>query len=335
MWPDPPPERRLLTQQLDEQGIVWRSGGARSAWQFIRATRWLRGELIAFEPDVTQAFLFHANVAASLVYRRFPKRLSGRLFGGARVAQPERWRQRLQRWAAGPMEKLVCVSQGVAAHCHSIEKIPQDKLIVIPNGLELPATTTGNTVGWSRLGLPSDARVLLFVGRLTEQKGVVEFMSRAVPDLLTRLPEHHLVLMGDGEQAARLRATIPSLPSASRIHLVGWQPQAIEWMRAAELLVLPTRYEGMPNVILEAMAVGKPVVSFSVDGVRELLGNLDTSDLQCVEPLDWPAFVEAIVALARDRSLQVRCGQANLARAEREFLLSDQLDRYERLYECG
>lgn len=335
LWPDPPPERRQLTQQLGEQGVVWHSGGARSTGQFISATRWLRGELIAFEPDVTQAFLFHANVATSLAHRRFPRRLSGRLFGGARVAQPERWRQRLQRWAAGPMEKLVCVSQSVAAHCHSVEKIPQDKLIVIPNGIELPATTTDNTVGWSRLGLPSDARrVLLFVGRLTEQKGIVEFMSRAVPDLLARLPEHHLVLMGDGEQSAQLRATAQSLPFASRIHLVGWQPQAIEWMRAAELLVLPTRYEGMPNAILEAMSVGKPVVSFAVDGVRELLGNTDTADVQCVEPLDWPALVEALVALARDTSLQVRCGQANWSRAEQHFQLSDQLARYERLYEC-
>ncbi len=333
LWPDPPPERRQLAQQLDEHGIVWRSGGARSTWQFIKATRWLRSELIAFEPDVTQAFLFHANVATSLAHRRFPKRLPGRLFGGVRVAQPERWRQRLQRWAAWRMEKLVCVSQSVAAHCHAIEKIPQDKLVVIPNGLELPVATTDNTVGWSRLGLPSDARVLLFVGRLTEQKGVVEFMSRAVPDLLTRLPEHHLVLMGDGEQAAQLRATAQSLPFASRVHLVGWQPQAIKWMRAAELLVLPTRYEGMPNVILEAMSVGKSVVSFAVDGVRELLGNADTSDVQCVEPLDWPALVEAMVALASDKSLQLRCGQANLARAEQHFLLSDQLARYEQLYE--
>lgn len=334
LWPSPPPERRQLTQQLDQHGIAWHSGGARSTWQFIRATRWLRRELIAFEPDVTQAFLFHANVAASLAHRRFPKGLSGRLIGGVRVAQPERWRQRLQRWAARRMEKLVCVSQSVAAHCHSIEKIPKDKLLVIPNGLEITAASTDNTVNWSRLGLPSDARVLLFVGRLAEQKGIVEFMSRAAEALLTLLPEHQIVLMGDGEKSVQLRTMARSLPSASRIHLVGWQPQAIEWMREAELLVLPTRYEGMPNVILEAMSVGKPVVSFAVDGVRELLGDADVSDVQSVEPLDWSAFVDAIVALANDRNLQVRCGQANLTRVAAHFQLSEQLARYETLYEC-
>ena len=333
LWPVPPPERRQLTQQLDQHGIVWHSGGARSTWQFIKATRWLRRELIAFEPDVTQAFLFHANLAAALAHQRFPKGLPGRLFGGVRVAQPERWRQRLQRWAAGRMEKLVCVSQSVAAHCHWIEKIPNDKLIVIPNGLEIPTITAENNLCWSRLGLPIDARVLLFVGRLTEQKGVVEFMSRSVPDLLTRLPEHHLVLMGDGQQSAQLRAMAHSLPAATRVHLVGWQPKAIEWMRAAELLVLPTRYEGMPNVVLEAMSVGKPVVSFAVDGVRELLGDTETSDAQCVEPLDWSALVDAMVALANDRDLQVRCGQANLARVEQHFQLGEQLARYERLYQ--
>ncbi|MEO8269353.1 MAG: glycosyltransferase [Aureliella sp.] len=333
LWPDPPPERRQLTQRLDQHGIAWHSGGARSTWQFIQASRWLRRELIAFEPDVTQAFLFHANVAASLAHRRFPRRMSGRLIGGARVAQPQRWRQRMHRWAAGRMEKLVCVSQSVAAHCHLIEKIPNGKLIVIPNGLEIPATTTDNTKSWSSLGLPKDARVLLFVGRLTEQKGILEFISRVVPDLLSRLPEHHLVLMGDGEQAEQLCAMARSLPCTARIHLVGWQSQAIEWMRAAELLVLPTRYEGMPNAILEAMSVGKPVVSFAVDGVRELLGKADTSDVQCVEPLNWPAFDNAIFALANNRDLQLRCGQANLARVEQHFQLTVQLARYEQLYE--
>ncbi len=266
LWPDPPPERRQLTQQLDQHGVAWHSGGARSAWQFINATRRLRRELIAFEPDVTQSFLFHANVAAALAHRRFPKGLPGRLVGGARVAQPERWRQRLQRWAARRMEKLVCVSQSVATHCHSIEKIPLDKLLVIPNGLEIPSFSTDTNACWSKLGLPVGARVLLFVGRLTEQKGVVEFMSRVVPDVLARLPEHRLVFMGDGEQSQQLGEMAQSLHRASRVHLVGWQPQAIEWMRAAELLVLSTRYEGMPNVIIEAMSVGKPVVSFAVDG---------------------------------------------------------------------
>lgn len=333
LWPEPPPERRQLTSLLDQQGIVWRSGNARRPRQFAQVTRWLRRELVAFQPEVTQSFLFHANVASLLAHRLPPRRLPGRLFGGARVAQPERWRQRLQGWAARRMDKLVCVSHSVAQHCRANEGVPADKLLVIPNGLELPASGTGNSPCWSQLGLPDRARVLLFVGRLTEQKGIAEFMTRVAPALLQRLPEHHLVLMGAGEQAAQLRLRVEQSAFAARVHLVGWQPQATQWMQAAELLVLPTRYEGMPNVILEAMAVGKPVVSFDVDGVREILGDAATSAVQCVPPLDWLALGDAIVNLANDRDLQARCAQANVARVQQHFQLNDQLARYEQLYQ--
>ena len=229
----------------------------------------------------------------------------------------------------------MCVSHSVAEHCHTREGIPADKLLVIPNGLEIPAMAMENSVCWSQLGLSEKSRVLLFVGRLTEQKGIVEFMTRVAPDLLKRLPDHHLVLMGDGEQAAQLRSLVERAELAARVHLVGWQPQAAGWMRAAELLVLPTRYEGMPNVILEAMAVGKPVVSFNVDGVRELLGAATESAAQIVSPLDWSALADAIVALANDRDLQLRCGQANVARVQQHFQLADQLARYEQLYQSS
>ncbi len=343
LWPAPPPDRRQLTAQLDQHGIAWRSGNARSATHFVRATRWLRRELIAFQPDATQSFLFHANLSAALVHGLSPSRLPGRLYGGARVVQPERWRQKLQYWAAGRMDKLVCVSPSVAEHCRLQEGIAVDKLLVIPNGLDLSASLTENPstenpsaqnrVCWSAFGLPRQARVLLFVGRLTAQKGIVEFMSRTAPELLAQLPNHHLVLMGDGEQAAELRRLIGLSAAAARIHLVGWQPQPMQWMQAAELLFLPTRYEGMPNVILEAMGVAKPVVSFDVDGVRELLGDEATATAQIVPPRDWPAFGAAIVELANDQALQVSCGQANMLRVRRHFDLNDQLARYEQLYQ--
>lgn len=348
LWPEPPPDRCQLTALLDQHGIAWHSGNARLARHFIQATRWLRRELIAFEPDVTQSFMFHANLAAALVHRLSPSRLPGRLYGGVRVAQPEGWRQKLQRWAAGQMDKIVCVSHSVAEHCRIQEGIAVDKLLVIPNGIDLTATPienppsenlstenlpTQNRSCWSQLGLPKQSRVLLFVGRLTAQKGIVEFMARLAPELLKRLPNHHLVLMGDGEQAAELRHLADQSAAAARVHLVGWQPQPMQWMRAAELLILPTRYEGMPNVILEAMAVGRPVVSFDVDGVRELLGDEAMATAQIVPPRDWSAFGAAIIDLADDQALQLRCGQANMLRVRRHFDLNDQLARYEQLYQ--
>ena len=328
LWPAPPADRCQLTQQLDRAGISWRSGGARRAWHFLPAIRWLRGELRGFKPDVVQAFLFHANVAAALALGD----PHCRLFGGARVSQPEGWRQWCQRWASRRMERVVCVSHSVANHLQHRERIAGEKLSVIPNGISLPDVHRLPPADWSQLGLPPGARVLLFVGRLSAQKGVLPFLHHAAERLLGGLPEHHVVLMGRGEQERALRQWCRTSPVGQRVHLVGWQAAPLAWMHTAELLFLPARYEGMPNVVLEAMSVGCPVASFDVDGVRELLGESHVTSQQLAPPGEWSALAAVITQLAQDPQTRSACGTANRRRVEQHFQLEPQLAKYEQLY---
>ncbi len=328
LWPAPPPQKSQLVQQLDNHGIAWSSGHAVKPWQFLSTTRWLKRELTEFRPDIVQAFLFHANLASALATRK----LDCRLFGGARVAQPERWRQRLQGWSAKHMEKLICVSQSVANHVVQFEKISGDKLSVIPNGIELIDLESPIRVQWSNLGVPLGAPVLLFVGRLTDQKGIVRFVSQSAPRVLQQLPNHHLVLMGEGDRGHVLHKLCQMSPVAERLHLVGWQAEALQWMRLAESIVLPAKYEGMPNVILEAMSVGKPVASFEVDGLRELLGDSSTARSQMAEPQDFERLESLILTLAGDDDLRTACGADNRGRVQQHFQLADQLAKYEQLY---
>ncbi len=328
LHPAPTSQRSQLIQQLDAIGIVWRSAGFTKPWQFFSASRWLRAELHGFAPDVVQSFLFHANVLSAVAV----KNLACRLFGGARVAQPERWRQLAQRWASKRMQRLVCVSDSVAGQCQQHEKISPEKICVIPNGIDLQSLDKDPQPCWTQLGLPAQARVLLFVGRLTEQKGILDFVIRQATTVLEQLPEHHLVMIGAGEQELAIRQALEKLPVAARVHLVGWQAAAISWMGVAELLFLPARYEGMPNVVLETMAQSKPVVSFAVDGVGELLGTSAAAQSQLIPPGAWNEFGERIVKLASDRAQQQRCGQENRQRVEQFFQLKQQLAKYEQLY---
>ena len=270
---------------------------------------------------MVQSFLFHANFATALARPKL-----ARFFGGARVRQPERTRQWLQRLAAKRMEKLVCVSDSVRQHCAETEEIAQEKLVVIPNGIDMmrlreqaraELDSTSDEVGFG-----SDRRTLLFVGRLTKQKGVLPFAEQ-MDSILGELPEHHVVFLGEGELQEELVDRIRKCEHQHRVHVLGWKPTALPWMEQAEVVFLPASYEGMPNVILEAMGLGKPFVSFNVDGIDQLLGANAEASPQVVSNGDFPAFAQRIVEIASDRDLQHTLGRGNELRIQGEFELEE------------
>lgn len=334
LWPETPAEHADLVEQLRGSGIEVRSGGAVHAWDFVKATMWLRKELARFQPEVVQSFLFHANLATSL---SLPSKTP--FFGGARVRQPERLRQTLQRQASRRMEKLICVSESVREHCVAVEKIAKEKTLVIPNGID-PAATEVIPAQWSDIGVKVEeeqggqSSVILFVGRLTEQKGILPLL-RESNRFLSMLDHQHLVIIGDGVQREQAEAIVKDHPFRHRIHLTGWQPNPMRFMSISRCLVLPAIYEGMPNVVLEAMAMGIPTVCFEVDGVRELLGNSELADAQIAAPGDFADLSRKTAELCKNSNLHKACSQQNRQRVRDYFLLSDQLARYEELYEAA
>lgn len=329
----PSVEQDVLLKQLQAAGVSYDFAGAVTNRALLRVWRWLRREIRAFDPDVIQSMLFHANC---LTFMAIPTGTI-RFFGGVRVRQPERWRLWLERLAIARMERLVCVSQDVADYCVSRQQVSPEKIVVIPNGIELAGIdhmlAKPASPPWTSLGIPVDARVLLFVGRLHPQKGIEGLFAQATA-LLQRLPEHHLVVVGTGPLAARLEHLKQGLQAGHRVHLAGWQTQPLDWMRHAELLLLPAAYEGMPNVVLEAMAIGLPVVAFDVDGVRQLLGAKDQpeSAAQRAAAGDFTEFNERIIALATNTALRQQCRTHNRRRVDQQFQLAAQLAKYESLY---
>ncbi len=212
--------------------------------------------------------LFHANVLAAWT----PNYADGAIkVGGARVVEPSRWRNRVERWSMKRMQAMVCVSDSVEQSLRSLgnRTIP---LPVIGNSINLQAVDQTPMIDWSTVApgvMNAGAQVLLFVGRLHPQKGL-ETLVDALPPLLEKYPEMHVVLVGDGplrpwlnDQAVRL--------GRNRLLVLGWRRDAMSFIKACRMLVLPSRYEGMPNVIMEAMAAGKAVAATRVEGVGELL----------------------------------------------------------------
>jgi glycosyltransferase involved in cell wall biosynthesis len=170
--------------------------------------------------------------------------------------------------------------------------VPKEKLRTVYNGVETDLFRPGDRAeARRRLGLPADAPVLLYVGNLLPIKN---------PDLLLEAfaplpPNAQLVYVGEGERLDALRARAVELGLAERVRLAGLQPpaQVVTYMQAANLLVVPSRNEGIPNVIREAFACALPVVSTNVGGIAEVI---DQDWLGSLVPSEDPTAMASAIA---------------------------------------
>lgn len=146
----------------------------------------------------------------------------------------------------------------------------------------------------AKLGIAADERLMVYVGRFVEAKGLRELVT-AFQALAALDPKASLALVGDGNMKAELEALISAAGLSQRVHLPGGMPpeQVAEWINAADLLTLPSWSEGYPNVVVEAVACGRPVVATDVGGMREIL---DDSNGLIVPPRDPKALTTALAA---------------------------------------
>ncbi len=229
-----------------------------------RLNRWLAVN----PPQVLQSMLFHANVLAAWTRNPAGKTIK---VGGARVVEPSSWRSGVERWSMKRMQAMVCVSDSVeqALRAQGNRSIP---LPVIGNSIDLKVVDQKPVADWSTVApgiMQAGEQVLLFVGRLHPQKGL-ETLLEALPPLLEKYPEMRVVFVGDGPLRQWLNEQASQLGD-NRLVVLGWRRDAMSLIKACHMLVLPSRYEGMPNVIMEAMAASKPVAATRVEGVGELL----------------------------------------------------------------
>jgi len=210
--------------------------------------------------------LFHANFAAKL-----SSLWAGRpwVIGGIRVAEREkRWHLTLERMTQRFSAGAVCVSEGVRRFSQETGGIAADRLVVIANGVDFQRFDIAEPVPRQALELMPDDRVALFVGRLTRQKGVATLLE-AFSEIVDKRPDWRLVIAGDGPDRAALESQAAT--QGDRIRFLGRRDDVASLMKTADLLVLLSPWEGMPNVVLEAMAAGRAVCVTDVEGIAELV----------------------------------------------------------------
>ena len=284
-----------------------------AAWRNWVRVRELRRLLRTERPDVVLAMMATSAVLCVLASRG----LGARVIVSERIHPPMLnlgWIWDQARRLTFPLaDRVVVLAEESRRWMESRHK--RVRVVVIPNPVCMPLQPGDPFQDPARI-VPATSRVLLAVGRLDEQKGF-DVLIAAFAALADRYPEWALVIAGDGPRRADLAAQARDAGLASRVLLPGHVGNLANWYRRADLFVLSSRFEGFPNVLIEAMAHGCAVVSFDCDtGPRDIVR--DHVDGVLVRPVgDAGALSGALATVMADDGLRSRLGRNAVAVAER------------------
>jgi glycosyltransferase involved in cell wall biosynthesis len=324
--------RAGLVERLEAKSIPTVFLGARRGLDAPRTLARLVRLLRRQRPQVTQTFLHHANLLGAAAARLAGM---GPTLSGIRVAERSKpWRAEALGWIDPWVATHVCVSSGVAEFVAGVGGVDPAKICVIPNGIAIPAgldLERGPAESGTPAipGLPIGRRWIVSVARLDRQKGVDRLLIQA-PAILGSLPDHDIVIAGCGGQWGPLRSLAGQSGFADRIHFLGWRADARDLLAAADVIVSLSRWEGMSNVLLEAMAFAKPVVATAVEGIAELLGRDESP--QIVVPGRLAEAPAKVVTIARNEFLRKELGASNFRRVASRFAIEIMVERYASLF---
>lgn len=213
------------------------------------------------------------------------------------------------------VDQLICVSTG-AARSMRCAGVPEAKLAVVRNGVP-PAAEQPDPVPLLReLRLPAGAQLVLTVARFVEQKGH-RFLLQAIPTILAACPAVQFLWVGRGLLEKELRREVQKRGLEPAVRFLGWRNDVPALLAAADLVVLPSLFEGLPLFILEAMAAGRPVVATSTLGTDEAV--VDDVTGRLVPPGNPQALAAGVLEVLTSPKLAARWGAAGRERWRREF----------------
>jgi glycosyltransferase involved in cell wall biosynthesis len=227
---------------------------------------------------------------------------------------------------------VICVSEDLHARCLECGVKPE-RCVLIENAIDTDEFRRGDSSpaeARRALGLPGDRFLIGAVGRLSEEKAF-DILIRAVAGMHAAGRDAGLVIIGEGDQEPRLRALVAELGAAERIQLLGYRPDVRGLYQAMDAFALSSYREGLPNVLLEAMALELPVVATRVAGIPRLIQDGENGLL--VEAGTVGALADALARLIDDPVLRRRLGRAGRATIEARYSFRERMARIAALYD--
>jgi glycosyltransferase involved in cell wall biosynthesis len=316
-----------LEGELRRAGIPVTAIGKRlkfDPFALARLTRFLKSRKF----DVVQTWIFAANT-----YGRVGARLAGVPVVVVAEMAADLWKGRYEQFVdrrlAPWCDRLVGNSNAVVDFYRKLG-LTDDRLAMIYSGTDDEPPACDPRVLRSEFGFAPEAPLVLFVGRLAEQKRVHDLLKAL--DLLQHVQQDlRSLIVGEGPLRDYLEDTAHAFDLDGRLRFLGHRDDVPRLMAAADVVVLPSAYEGLPNVVLEAMRFGKPVVATAAPGTTEVVVDGETGVLVPVGNV--MLLARAIRDVVRDPVEAARMGEAGRARAESLFRVDTMVEKFAELYE--
>lgn len=256
-----------------------------------------------FDFDLIDAHFAYPDGFAAILLGRYFRRPVSITLRGTIIMQSRRPLGRLLcDWAIRRADRIIAVAENLADRARA-GGVAEERIETIANGVDTDRfRMIDRSEARARLGLPAEAPLLVSIGHLSPRKGFHRVIA-SLPRVLKSSPDLRLIIVGgggaEGDNGAELAAQARDLGLADRVLFVGAKPpdEVALWLGAADVFVLASDFEGCPNVVLEAMACGRPIVATKVGDVERMVPPL--AGILVDDPEDQAALAEALVAALR------------------------------------
>lgn len=239
----------------------------------------------------------------------------------------------IDKLTSGFVDKFLVLSEIHRNALANDYNIDLSRIEKIYNGIELGEYNNEPNKGYiirKEMNISQESQIVGFIGRLAIEKGL-SFLLQAFPKVITVFPDVKFLIVGDGSLRVELESLAERLNTHDNCIFTGFRKDIPNILSAIDIFTMSSLFEGMPMVILEAMASSKPVISTDVGGISELVVDGETGIL--VPPQDPDALAEAIITLLKDKQKAKQMGIAGRKRVEEYFDVKVMVRRTEEVYE--
>jgi glycosyltransferase involved in cell wall biosynthesis len=286
------------------------------------------------KPAIWHAHDYKSNYLGLRLRRQRPMALVTTVHGwGVQAGWKTALYYRFDRSLVRRYEQVICVSRDLYESCLSFG-VPAERCWFVPNAidteefrrLDQPASSP------ERAAVPAGRSVIGAVGRLSPEKAFDDLI-RAAGELIREGMDLELWIVGEGPERRRLEDLVVELGLAERVKLLGYRDDTLELYRAMDIYALSSRREGLPNVLLEAMALELPVVSTRIAGIPRLIE--DDANGLLVEPGAIDQLTAALRRVLAETGLAERLGRAARRTIEERHSMAARMERMREIYEVA